>query len=887
MLGERVAELARVLPVGRAPATRRRRPRCRTSATGRTARSARCSSGSPPPRPVRRRCSTTSSGPTTRRSSWSRTCSAARRARRCWSRARLPRRRPARPPCWPRSRRPGATGASSTCGSRRCPPTRRRRCSATALPARVREELFRLSGGNPFYLEQLARGAAPAAAATAPARRTAAELPAAPSRRRSGRRSRALGEPARRLAAGRGGGRRPGRARPRRGGGRGPRGRGARRARRAGPAPARRAHRRSPRRYRFRHPIVRRAAYEAAGEGWRLAAHARAAAALERTGGALTARAHHLERCAAPGDDAAVAVLAQAGHAAAPTRARRGGALVRRRAAAAARRRRRAASSCSLPLATALASTGRLEQALRRCSDVLAARARRSSPSCARGSSPRAPRARTCSAATAPPTSGSPRRSTSCPSARGAAAAMLEAELAADALYDCDFAALAGRAPQARATARALGEPGLRALTAALDASPTTAQGRLDAAEAARAEAAAALDAMDDEPARRPARGAVLPRLRRVPVRALRRRDRPPAARARRLARVRPGPVRRADDGRARARARGARPARTRRSTRSRARSRRRGSSGNRQVLSWALVGEGWVAAMTGDLERAARAAEEAVALLADLADSILTLATHGLAAVDLPRGGRRRPLPRRGGGGRRAGRSRASSPAAPRGCSPCSPAPSSPAGAPEAAAAASRGRAATCSTASRCRSPRRRSSTPRRCWRWRTGAAAAIRRRGCAEGGVALAEQVGAVVHAGRLRALAGRALARAGDRDAALAALHARRGRARGVRRAPAARRGGAGAAPARRPRRRRRQRRGAGGEGLAALSGREREIAELVALGPHEPRDRRRAVPEREDRRGPPAQRLRQARRLRPRRGRGDRRPLPFRGLKGSPP
>ena len=40
-----------------------------------------------------------------------------------------------------------------------------------------------------------------------------------------------------------------------------------------------------PRHYRFRHPIVRRAVYESAGEGWRLAAHARAAAALEAAGG--------------------------------------------------------------------------------------------------------------------------------------------------------------------------------------------------------------------------------------------------------------------------------------------------------------------------------------------------------------------------------------------------------------------------------------------------------------------------------------------------------------------------------------------------------------------------------------------------------------------------
>ena len=53
------------------------------------------------------------------------------------------------------------------------------------------------------------------------------------------------------------------------------------------------------RRYRFRHPIVHRAVYEATGPGWRLAAHARAAGALRD--GPPRERAHHLERCAKAG----------------------------------------------------------------------------------------------------------------------------------------------------------------------------------------------------------------------------------------------------------------------------------------------------------------------------------------------------------------------------------------------------------------------------------------------------------------------------------------------------------------------------------------------------------------------------------------------------------
>jgi ATP/maltotriose-dependent transcriptional regulator MalT len=72
-----------------------------------------------------------------------------------------------------------------------------------------------------------------------------------------------------------------------------------------------------PGRFRFRHPIVRRAVYEAAGPGWRLAAHGRAAAALAGRGAAPLARAHHVERSAAVGDPAAVALLTAAGQAAA------------------------------------------------------------------------------------------------------------------------------------------------------------------------------------------------------------------------------------------------------------------------------------------------------------------------------------------------------------------------------------------------------------------------------------------------------------------------------------------------------------------------------------------------------------------------------------------
>src|SRR3954454_16186725 len=68
-----------------------------------------------------------------------------------------------------------------------------------------------------------------------------------------------------------------------------------------------------PRRFRFRHPLVRLAVYEATAGGWRLGAHERCAAALAERGPTAAARAHHVERSAREGDVQAAAVLRAAG----------------------------------------------------------------------------------------------------------------------------------------------------------------------------------------------------------------------------------------------------------------------------------------------------------------------------------------------------------------------------------------------------------------------------------------------------------------------------------------------------------------------------------------------------------------------------------------------
>jgi ATP/maltotriose-dependent transcriptional regulator MalT len=73
----------------------------------------------------------------------------------------------------------------------------------------------------------------------------------------------------------------------------------------------------APRRFHFRHPLVRHAVYESCAPGVRLAAHEHCANALAAQGAPAATRAHHVEHAARHGDLSAVAVLREAGVAAA------------------------------------------------------------------------------------------------------------------------------------------------------------------------------------------------------------------------------------------------------------------------------------------------------------------------------------------------------------------------------------------------------------------------------------------------------------------------------------------------------------------------------------------------------------------------------------------
>ncbi len=67
-----------------------------------------------------------------------------------------------------------------------------------------------------------------------------------------------------------------------------------------------------PGRLAYRHPLLRGVVYHGAGEGWRREAHGRVAEALRDQGVSAALRAHHVERSARPGDEAAIGVLIEA-----------------------------------------------------------------------------------------------------------------------------------------------------------------------------------------------------------------------------------------------------------------------------------------------------------------------------------------------------------------------------------------------------------------------------------------------------------------------------------------------------------------------------------------------------------------------------------------------
>ena len=259
-----------------------------------------------------------------------------------------------------------------------------------------------------------------------------------------------------------------------------------------------------PRRFRFRHPLVRRSVYETTPGGWRLGAHERSAAALLERGAPASARAHHVELAARHGDAAAVQTLRAAGEAAAqraPASAAHWFEAALRLLPATTAPRERA--ELLLAHSRALAATGRFAEghaALVEClswvaPDVGPVRVRLVSE-CARverllGLHTQA-RARLQSAFDQLEDPASPE------------AVALMIELAADALARTQYDEIDGWAARALAAAQPLDDPALTAAAAAIQAFAAAVSGNRDAAWAQCDDLARLVDRLsDDELARR------------------------------------------------------------------------------------------------------------------------------------------------------------------------------------------------------------------------------------------------------------------------------------------------------------------------------------------------------------------------------------------------
>ncbi|HZB50956.1 MAG TPA: AAA family ATPase, partial [Mycobacteriales bacterium] len=253
-----------------------------------------------------------------------------------------------------------------------------------------------------------------------------------------------------------------------------------------------------PRSFRFRHPLVRTAAYEGIPGGWRLGAHERAAAALGALGAAPAARAGHLEQSARHGDRVAAGVLREAGAAA----AHRAPASAARWFAAALRLlppSGPAAERIELlsARAAALAATGQFAGSRAALLESLAL-----SPDSA-GTTVRL----TAACAAVEHLLGRPEEAhrhlldalgaVSDPASPEAAA--LEIELAVDGFQRLDWAAMRERASRAATAAAALDDPPLRATAAAVLALADAFTGAVPAAREHRAEAAFLVDGMPDD----------------------------------------------------------------------------------------------------------------------------------------------------------------------------------------------------------------------------------------------------------------------------------------------------------------------------------------------------------------------------------------------------
>jgi DNA-binding NarL/FixJ family response regulator len=253
-----------------------------------------------------------------------------------------------------------------------------------------------------------------------------------------------------------------------------------------------------PRRFRFRHPLIRRAVYEAAPGGWLLGAHERCAQALAERGAPAPVRAQHVEHAARHGDAAAIALLRDAG---AATAARAPASAAHWLGAALRLLPHNAPAEERIGLLTARAgasaATGQLAAARTDLLDAMgllpeqAVAARTGLTAACAGlehllGEHEQARKRLAGALGTLPDKAAPE------------AVALKQELALGSLFAADFASMHAWAEQALADALPLGERALTATATALAALAAACAGRIPEAEAQRARAAELVAAMPD-----------------------------------------------------------------------------------------------------------------------------------------------------------------------------------------------------------------------------------------------------------------------------------------------------------------------------------------------------------------------------------------------------
>ncbi|MGD0453596.1 MAG: AAA family ATPase [Solirubrobacteraceae bacterium] len=253
-----------------------------------------------------------------------------------------------------------------------------------------------------------------------------------------------------------------------------------------------------PGRFAFRHPIVRRAVYASSKPAWRIGAHERAALALAECGARASSRAHHVELSAREGDEAAVALLIDAGRDTArlaPASAARWFEAALRLLPARAELERRIA--LLVPLAIALTASGQLARASEVLGEVLDLLADehavlRVRPVVAMAVIERllgdSGRARHTLDAALQELDGE----------RSVEAATLELELAADRYFEWDWHAMATRAASALQSAQCLRDDSLTAAAAAVLGLAELNMGEPAHAHAHMLEGARLLDSLSD-----------------------------------------------------------------------------------------------------------------------------------------------------------------------------------------------------------------------------------------------------------------------------------------------------------------------------------------------------------------------------------------------------